>query len=68
MFGWVLLAAELSRWTREGRRPQLWWRDDDARSPTPALARLIACAAPDGIPLALAVIPAGLDPALAALL
>jgi hypothetical protein len=68
MLGWVLLAAELRRWVRQGRRPTLWWRDDDARAPTPALARLIACAAPDSIPLALAVIPAGLDPALAAFL
>jgi hypothetical protein len=65
MFGWALLAAELRRWTRQGRRPQLWWRDDDARAPTPALARLVDCAAPDSIPLALAVIPARLDGALA---
>jgi predicted deacetylase len=68
MIGWVLLAAELRRWTRQGRRPQLWWRDDDTRAPTPALARLIAYAAADGIPVALAVIPADLDPTLAAFL
>lgn len=68
MFGWVLLAAELRRWTRQGRRPQFWWRDDDARAATPALAQLIACAAPDAIPLALAVIPAGLESSLVVLL
>jgi hypothetical protein len=33
----------------------LWWRDDDAVHPTPALDRLLALAA--GVPLALAVIP-----------
>lgn len=33
----------------------MWWRDDDAVRPTPALDRLLALAA--GLPLALAVIP-----------
>jgi hypothetical protein len=33
----------------------LWWRDDDAERPTPALDRLLDMAA--GVPLALAVIP-----------
>lgn len=63
MLGWMRLAAELRRWARADRRPQMWWRDDDARSPTPALDRLLACAA--GRPLALAVIPQDVDPALA---
>ena len=33
----------------------MWWRDDDAVRPTPALERLLGLAA--GVPLALAVIP-----------
>ena len=33
----------------------MWWRDDDAERPTPALDRLLGLAA--GVPLALAVIP-----------
>jgi len=38
-------------------RPTIWWRDDDARSPTPALDRLLTLAG--GRPLTLAVIPLG---------
>ena len=49
------LEPELRRWRRDGLRPKIWWRDDDARHPTPALDRLLSAAA--GRPLALAVIP-----------
>ncbi len=42
----------------------LWWRDDDATQPTPALARLGAAARRHGAPLALAVIPAHMSDAL----
>jgi hypothetical protein len=66
MLGWLLLAAELGRWDRCGRRPQLWWRDDDAQAATPALLRLIDETAADAVPMALAVIPEGLCPSLAA--
>jgi hypothetical protein len=52
-----MVEPELAAWTRLGRRPKLWWRDDDARSPTAALDRLLAAA--DGRPLSLAVIPTG---------
>jgi hypothetical protein len=62
MLGWLRLADELRRWARADRRPQLWWRDDDARGPSPALDRLLHCAG--GRPLALAVIPQEVDPAL----
>lgn len=48
-----------------GQTLRVWWRDDDATAPSPALDRLLALAADTGVPLALAVIPAGLDPALA---
>ena len=48
-----------------GRRIALWWRDDDARQPSPALDRLLARRAKAAVPLALAVIPEGTDRALA---
>ncbi len=51
------LDAELAHWASAGRRPALWWRDDDARAVTPALERLLTTAA--GLPLALAIIPDG---------
>ena len=57
MFAWALVEAELGRWAKAGKRPQFWWRDDDAGAVTPALERLVACAATAGAPLSLAVIP-----------
>ena len=57
------LEQELSRWRGAGRIATLWWRDDDAVSPTGALDRLLRLAGP--VPLALAVIPALAEPALA---
>jgi hypothetical protein len=62
---WDALARECDAWAESGRRVELWWRDDDAVADTPALRRLIGIAA---VPLSLAVIPAGLDPSLPALL
>ena len=53
---WLGLVDELDRWEEAGRVAQLWWRDDDAAAPTPALDRLFAIAG--DTPLALAVIPA----------
>jgi hypothetical protein len=55
--GWGGLEAELTRWRGLGRRPRLWWRDDDARRPTSILDRLLEIAG--GLPLSLAVIPSG---------
>jgi hypothetical protein len=52
---WSGLEQELALWRAAGRTATLWWRDDDAVCPTPALDRLLALAA--GLPLALAVIP-----------
>ncbi|WP_421880995.1 polysaccharide deacetylase family protein [Pacificispira sp.] len=57
------LIEELAAWRTEGRRPRLWWRDDDAVTRSPALDKLIGAA--QGRPLALAVIPAALKPDLA---
>lgn len=56
------LRAELDQWSASGRRATLWWRDDDASAATPALARMLAVAAANSVPLALAVIPARLGP------
>ena len=62
---WDSLARECDAWAESGRRVELWWRDDDAIADTPALRRLIGIAT---VPLALAVIPAGLEPSLPAFL
>ena len=62
---WESLARECDAWAAAGRPVELWWRDDDAVADTPALRRLLAQA---GGPIALAVIPARLEPSLPALL
>ena len=49
----------------ERRAPVLWWRDDDALAPTPALDRLLSLTGEVGAPLTLAVIPEGATEALA---
>jgi hypothetical protein len=54
---WVWLELELRRWRAAGRYATLWWRDDDARSASPQLDRLLSAA--EGTPLTLAVIPDG---------
>lgn len=53
---WDDLRRELDLWAAQGRRIDLWWRDDDAAEPTSALTRLLNLAEP--YPLALAVVPA----------
>ncbi|WP_192847047.1 polysaccharide deacetylase family protein [Aureimonas sp. AU4] len=65
---WAALDAALEARARAKGPLRLWWRDDDAVRWTPALARLVALAGSVRAPLALAAIPAGLDPALAATL
>ena len=57
--GLPLSSRRLDRIAEAGRRIALWWRDDDARHPSPALHRLLALRARAGVPLALAVIPEG---------
>ncbi len=57
--------AELSLWRDHGLVLPVWWRDDDATLPSPALDRLLALSAEFGIPLHLAVIPQPATDALA---
>jgi hypothetical protein len=59
---WSALAAELAEWRAAGRRPGLWWRDDDAASLTPALERLLAVSRKCDLPLAIAAIPLASEP------
>jgi hypothetical protein len=47
-----------------GRHIDVWWRDDDAVEPSPALDTLLAAANRHAVPLALAVIPEPAVPAL----
>jgi hypothetical protein len=63
--GWDDLARECAAWGEAGRMATWWWRDDDAVAATPALEQLLQVA--HG-PIALAVIPARLQPDLAPLL
>ena len=48
---------ELRIWREQGLVLPIWWRDDDATEPTPALDRLLGLAASLGAPLHLAVVP-----------
>lgn len=64
MAAYDALLSELEIWRAEGRRARFWWRDDDAVAPTPALTRLTSLAGKYQIPVALAVIPGKLAPAL----
>ena len=52
-----LAEIELAHWRQAGKQVRLWWRDDDAREPTPALDRLLAIAHKHEAPLTLAVVP-----------
>ena len=62
--GWAALEREVDVWRTAGREVTLWWRDDDAAGPSPALSRLLALR--PGCPLGLAVIPAAAQVSLAA--
>lgn len=55
---WSGLAEELDAWQAEGRTASLWWRDDDAVAPAPALDRLAGLARAHGVTVGLAVVPA----------
>lgn len=66
MATWTDLDRELRIWQDAGHVPTFWWRDDDTERPTPALDRLIGLAEGAGVPLHLAVVPAGVAPDLAA--
>lgn len=59
-----ILAAHFEARAEAGTPRAVWWRDDDARRPGPNLDALAGIAAAAGAPLALAVIPDGVDPEL----
>ncbi|HEV2552047.1 MAG TPA: polysaccharide deacetylase family protein [Stellaceae bacterium] len=61
---WEDLDRELDAWQALGRRATFWWRDDDAVADDPRLVHLLTLAR--GLPIALAVVPAAAEPALAA--
>jgi len=63
---WSALDEEIARWRDLGRTVDLWWRDDDAATVGAPLERLLALRRNLGLPLALAVVPARADAALAA--
>ena len=62
---WAKLTVEFDAWAAAGQTASLFWRDDDATRPGPALDRLLAVTAAAGAPLMLAVIPARAEGALA---
>ncbi|MFQ5972149.1 MAG: polysaccharide deacetylase family protein [Alphaproteobacteria bacterium] len=57
---WQELMGELDAWAGIGAAATFWWRDDDARAATPGLTRLLETASAHDLPLALAVVPAGM--------
>ena len=60
---WQSFLDEISCWRDAGRVVDFWWRDDDASGPDAALTRLMALANAANVPLALAVIPEGVQAA-----
>ena len=62
---WSDLSEELDAWHAEGHVASLWWRDDDAAAPAPALDRLADLAREHVVTVGLAVIPALAQPSLA---
>jgi hypothetical protein len=62
---WQPLIEELDAWAAASRRATLWWRDDDAIEPTPALDRMLRLVNRYRVPLGLAVIPASAEGTLA---
>jgi hypothetical protein len=62
---WDWLERELDHWHEAGIRARFWWRDDDASAPCDELSRLLSLSQHAAVPLALAVIPAACEDALA---
>jgi predicted deacetylase len=60
----LMLGSELQLWAKAGHAPVVWWRDDDARSPTGALEQLLALSHRHDAPLTLASIAGPSLPAL----
>ena len=67
MADWIApLYQELDAWQAVPAPASFWWRDDDAQSASLALDGLLELAQTHDIPLALAVIPSGLETSLVA--
>ena len=62
---WAEVQAELDRAFASGRSVQVWLRDDDCVTVTPALERLASLCSRFGLPILLAVIPERAEPHLA---
>ncbi|TFF25533.1 hypothetical protein E3C22_09310 [Jiella endophytica] len=62
------LDDELDQWAAAGRSVSVWWRDDDAAAATPQLTRLVGAARRHRLPLAIAAVPATMQPDLVAAL
>ncbi|MCE9523718.1 MAG: hypothetical protein K8S25_14970, partial [Alphaproteobacteria bacterium] len=65
---WGGVAEELDLWAREKRVAQFWWRDDDAHNVSEQLKRMLAIARRFDVTVGLSVIPAKVQPRLAAAL
>ncbi|WP_185985061.1 polysaccharide deacetylase family protein [Aureimonas mangrovi] len=59
---WAALTFALRQRSEAGHPLRVWWRDDDAVRPTPALAKLLDLSRRHELPIVLAVVPAHLDP------
>lgn len=68
MTSWQELDVELGAWREAGRTASVWWRDDDAIEPTPALDRLLSLGRTHNVPVILAVIPGKAQSTLAEML
>lgn len=55
----AVLGPELRLWAGAGHAPVIWWRDDDARAPSPALDRLLALSRQFDAPITIAAVPDG---------
>lgn len=64
MASWEQLQEEFQHWDNVGKKPSIWWRDDDAEKNTEVLRRLNSLSVDAGVPLNLAVIPVGADESL----
>ena len=58
---WEALSLELDVWEDCGRAATLWLRDDDTRTYTPGLQRLLDLGELNRVPISLAVIPDGCE-------
>ncbi|MHA1524198.1 MAG: polysaccharide deacetylase family protein [Alphaproteobacteria bacterium] len=66
--GAQLLVAELDCWANAGARADIWLRDDDAVTATPALGQLLDLCTKYAVHPVVAVVPGGADNSLAAML